>query len=201
MASSTDRVIIGGDESLLSAAALERIRDTCAQRDIVVDFVPNLIGLAASARAMRKLHCGACPNAVAHVGLMNCRRYFQYKRVIDFMRRAFGDCDPFAAVPDRRGPGFVRPRRAGRVLAEAYWAATAKAFCCTSSGHCTPRLIAMGSANGNGDYDSWIGNSLRAVAARRTAAIVQCAGRRDVVDRTATAAAAGSARPIATSAL
>jgi FlaA1/EpsC-like NDP-sugar epimerase len=41
----TDRVIIGGDQSLLSTAAFNVVRDTCAQRDIVVDFVPNLIAL------------------------------------------------------------------------------------------------------------------------------------------------------------
>jgi hypothetical protein len=41
----TDRVIIGGDESLLSAGALGQVRNSCAQRDIVVDFLPNLIGL------------------------------------------------------------------------------------------------------------------------------------------------------------
>jgi lipopolysaccharide/colanic/teichoic acid biosynthesis glycosyltransferase len=40
-----DRVIIGGDESLLSEVALNEMRTTCAQRDIVIDFVPNLIGL------------------------------------------------------------------------------------------------------------------------------------------------------------
>jgi lipopolysaccharide/colanic/teichoic acid biosynthesis glycosyltransferase len=47
----TDRVIIGGDESLLSIAALNQLRDACARRNIVVDFVPDqaltpLFGLA-----------------------------------------------------------------------------------------------------------------------------------------------------------
>jgi hypothetical protein len=42
----TDRVLVGGDETLLSTAALDAVRAVCAERDIVLDFVPNLIGLA-----------------------------------------------------------------------------------------------------------------------------------------------------------
>ncbi len=42
----TDRIIIGGDEGLLSEEELARIRRVCEQREICLDFVPRLIGLS-----------------------------------------------------------------------------------------------------------------------------------------------------------
>jgi lipopolysaccharide/colanic/teichoic acid biosynthesis glycosyltransferase len=78
---SADRVIIGGDGSLLSPAALDEVRDTCAQRDIVVDYVPNLIGLpplpAPSAVPV-------LPRAAARP-LYQPSPYFRYKRVVDLL--------------------------------------------------------------------------------------------------------------------
>src|SRR5690349_4907010 len=41
----TDRVIIGGDESLLPTATLNEVRSICAQQGVVINYVPNLIGL------------------------------------------------------------------------------------------------------------------------------------------------------------
>ena len=41
----TDRVIIGGDENLLAEEVLNDVRRICEQRDIALDFVPQLIGL------------------------------------------------------------------------------------------------------------------------------------------------------------
>ena len=41
----TDRVIIGGDENLLAEEILNDVRRICEQRDIALDFVPQLIGL------------------------------------------------------------------------------------------------------------------------------------------------------------
>ena len=42
----TDRIIIGGDEDFLSEETLNHVRHICEQRDIVLDFVPKLIGLS-----------------------------------------------------------------------------------------------------------------------------------------------------------
>src|SRR5271166_2727935 len=80
----TDRIIIGGDETLLSAAALDAVRETCAQRDIVVDFVPNLLGLglAPLPRARRAaLRLAEAPPRPEY----EPSGYFRYKRVIDFV--------------------------------------------------------------------------------------------------------------------
>ena len=41
----TDRVIVGGETDLLSAAAFTEVRRVCEQRDLRLDFVPQLIGL------------------------------------------------------------------------------------------------------------------------------------------------------------
>src|SRR5271166_5051368 len=43
----TDRVVIGGDEDLLSEEALLEVQRVCAQRQIPLDFVPKLVGLTA----------------------------------------------------------------------------------------------------------------------------------------------------------
>jgi hypothetical protein len=42
----TDRVIIGGEADLLSEEALEEVQRVCNQREIRLDFVPGLIGLS-----------------------------------------------------------------------------------------------------------------------------------------------------------
>ena len=41
----TDRIIIGGDENFLTEKVLNHVRGICAQRNIALDFLPNLIGL------------------------------------------------------------------------------------------------------------------------------------------------------------
>ena len=79
----TDRVIVGGDEALLAAAALNELRNVCAQRDMTLSFVPNLIGLeplpAGSQTAPRRLREVAVPTAYA------LSSYLRYKRVIDII--------------------------------------------------------------------------------------------------------------------
>ena len=44
---STDRVVVGGDEDLLSEETLKEIQRVCEQREISLDFVPQLVGLSA----------------------------------------------------------------------------------------------------------------------------------------------------------
>jgi lipopolysaccharide/colanic/teichoic acid biosynthesis glycosyltransferase len=78
-----DRVIVGGDESLLSTIALNAVRETCTQRDIVVDFVPNVIGLP-PLPVPRHAEASGLAQAAAQPAY-ELSPYFQYKRLIDFM--------------------------------------------------------------------------------------------------------------------
>jgi lipopolysaccharide/colanic/teichoic acid biosynthesis glycosyltransferase len=77
----TDRVIVGGDASLLSEEALRSVRQICEQRRIQLDFVPELIGL-------RALQNGAATIAEelpqAATGEFMLSRYFRFKPFIDF---------------------------------------------------------------------------------------------------------------------
>jgi lipopolysaccharide/colanic/teichoic acid biosynthesis glycosyltransferase len=77
----TDRVVVGGDESLLSEEVLADIRRICEQRRIPLEFVPKLIGL----HEMQSSPIKTTPVLVrtwhANVELP---AYFQTKRFIDF---------------------------------------------------------------------------------------------------------------------
>ena len=44
---STDRVVIGGGEDLLAEETLREVRRVCEQRQIPLDFVPELVGFGA----------------------------------------------------------------------------------------------------------------------------------------------------------
>jgi hypothetical protein len=44
----TDRVIIGGDENFLTETALNHVRRICEQREIALNFLPDLIGTGGS---------------------------------------------------------------------------------------------------------------------------------------------------------
>ena len=74
-----DRVIIGGDENFLAEKMLNHVRYICAQRDLALDFLPNLMGLT-DPPAPR--HAIARP--VAHDRATAARPYFKLKRLIDF---------------------------------------------------------------------------------------------------------------------
>jgi lipopolysaccharide/colanic/teichoic acid biosynthesis glycosyltransferase len=77
----TDRVIVGGDENLLSHGEIDEVRKICARRQIALDFVPKLIGLdhlhatrnSAPPAFMQSEHAPAVLPA-----------YYQTKRLIDF---------------------------------------------------------------------------------------------------------------------
>jgi len=78
---SVDRVIVGGDDTLLSADALAEIRRVCRQHDIELQFVPHLLGL--DQFKAKKRSTSLSPNQVrAYISLP---RYHSVKRVIDFV--------------------------------------------------------------------------------------------------------------------
>jgi lipopolysaccharide/colanic/teichoic acid biosynthesis glycosyltransferase len=154
----TDRVIIGGDETLLSAAALNAVRETCAQRDIVVDFVPNLIGLAPLPRAHRAaaLRLAETPPRPVY----KPSAYFRYKRVIDFIVAlvAIVIFSPLFLVVsvlvlfDFGAPVVFWQKRIGR---------NGKSFLLYKFRTLHAPFDRDGQPNGNGDHDSWIGKFLR----------------------------------------
>ena len=71
----TNRIIVGGEETDLSEEALTNIRELCAERKIKLDFVPRLIGLTAPQPVVEV----SCP-VPADVTLPS---YFRYKRYFD----------------------------------------------------------------------------------------------------------------------
>jgi hypothetical protein len=154
----TDRVIIGGDETLLSAAALSAVRETCAQRDIVVDFVPNLIGLAPLPRARPAAPLRLA--AAAPRSEYEPSAYFRYKRVIDFIVAlvAIVIFSPLFLVVsvlvwfDFGAPVVFWQKRIGR---------NGKSFLLYKFRTLHAPFDRDGQPNGNGDHDSWIGKFLR----------------------------------------
>jgi lipopolysaccharide/colanic/teichoic acid biosynthesis glycosyltransferase len=79
----TNRVIIGGDEGLLSKEELARIRQVCEQREIGLDFVPRLIGLS-------ELQAPPRNNVELKVverwsPVVSLASYFRFKRFVDFV--------------------------------------------------------------------------------------------------------------------
>jgi len=73
-----DRIIVGGDEDLLSGESLREIQAACDHRRIKLDFVPELIGLHSIAAAQP----AALPDQ-RESSLIPLPRYFRYKRAID----------------------------------------------------------------------------------------------------------------------
>ena len=78
----TDRIIIGGDENFLSDKIIDHVRAICAQRNIALDFLPNLVGLADPPPSRH-----AMPRPVTHLQDQSAasRPYFKFKRLIDFI--------------------------------------------------------------------------------------------------------------------
>jgi lipopolysaccharide/colanic/teichoic acid biosynthesis glycosyltransferase len=154
----TDRVIIGGDETLLSTAALDAVRETCVRRDIVVDFVPNLIGLTPLPRAHRAaaLRLAETPPRPEY----KPSAYFRYKRVIDFVVAlvAIVIFSPLFLVVsilvlfDFGAPVVFWQKRIGR---------NGKGFLLYKFRTLHALFDRDGQPNGNGDRDSWIGKFLR----------------------------------------
>lgn len=79
----TDRIIIGGDEHLLSPGAMDQVRQICQQRDIILEFVPKLIGLDHLRSVRQNVPLQAIePTTLLTAPLSN---YFRTKRIIDFI--------------------------------------------------------------------------------------------------------------------
>jgi lipopolysaccharide/colanic/teichoic acid biosynthesis glycosyltransferase len=81
---STDRVVIGGDEDLLSEETLKEIQRVCEQRQIPLDFVPKLVGLT-SLDIRAKPQTRVASNVAAAVVLP---AYFKWKYAVDFVSAA-----------------------------------------------------------------------------------------------------------------
>lgn len=73
-----DRIIVGGDEDLLSNESFREILAACNQRRIKLDFVPALIGLHTIAAAPPE----ALPDPL-ETPTITLPSYFRYKRAID----------------------------------------------------------------------------------------------------------------------
>jgi lipopolysaccharide/colanic/teichoic acid biosynthesis glycosyltransferase len=156
----TDRVIIGGDESFLPAAALNEIRDACAQRKIAFNFIPNLIGLpplpAPSPRQPVVL-----PSAAAQF-TFELSPYFQYKRLIDFIIALLSIVllSPVILIVavlvllDLGSPVVFWQKRMGR---------NGRNFLLYKFRTLHAPFDRNGQPNSNGAYESWIGKLLRAL--------------------------------------
>jgi lipopolysaccharide/colanic/teichoic acid biosynthesis glycosyltransferase len=154
----TDRVIVGGDESLLSEAALDRIADLCAERDIVFGFVPKLLGLdplpTTRPAAPPPLATATVPTAF---GLSH---YFRYKRAIDFVFAlvAIAVLSPLFLIAsalvlfDLGAPVVFWQKRIGR---------NGRSFLVYKFRTLHAPFDREGQPNPNGDYRSWIGQLLR----------------------------------------
>ncbi len=78
-----DRVIVGGDEHLLSPGSMDQVRRICQQRDIGLDFVPKLIGL----EHLRSVRQTVPLQAIEPSSLLTAplSSYFGAKRIVDFV--------------------------------------------------------------------------------------------------------------------
>ena len=156
----TDRVIIGGDELLLSPRALDQVRDACAQRDIAVDFVPNLIGLPPLPEP-RQVVLLTLPVAAARSAYA-LSSYFQYKRLIDFMiaLMAIVLLSPLFLIVsvlvllDLGSPVVFWQKRMGR---------NGRNFLLYKFRTLHAPFDRTGQPNDHGDYQSWVGKFLRAL--------------------------------------
>src|SRR5262249_3650927 len=77
----TNRVIIGGDEDLLSDEALSEVERVCAERQIPLDFVPRLVGLTRPEAEVRP----ALERIIDKAPSVQLSRYFRWKYAADFL--------------------------------------------------------------------------------------------------------------------
>jgi len=154
----TDRVIIGGAKSLLSPPALTEVRATCARRDVVLDFVPDLIGLTLPAKVPQAVSVRLAETAQRPD--LQPSAYLRYKRVIDFIV-AFLAIVIFAPVFvvvsvlvlfDVGAPVVFWQKRMGR---------NGKSFLVYKFRTLHAPFMRNGEPNGNAEYNSWIGKFLR----------------------------------------
>src|SRR5262249_17989376 len=77
----TNRVIIGGDEDLLSNEALSEVERVCAERQIPLDFVPRLVGLTRPEAEVRPALEPIIDKALS----VELSHYFRWKYAADFL--------------------------------------------------------------------------------------------------------------------
>jgi lipopolysaccharide/colanic/teichoic acid biosynthesis glycosyltransferase len=78
----TDRVIVGGDADILSEEALHLIERVCNERQLRLDFVPELIGL----KALQGEGMESAKEAIQRPEPVFVRPlYFKYKPILDFI--------------------------------------------------------------------------------------------------------------------
>jgi lipopolysaccharide/colanic/teichoic acid biosynthesis glycosyltransferase len=82
---STDRVVIGGDEDLLTEDTLKEVQRVCEQRQIPLDFVPKLVGLTALEPRVKPETTAVTVNATPAIVLS---AYFKWKYAVDFVSAA-----------------------------------------------------------------------------------------------------------------
>jgi lipopolysaccharide/colanic/teichoic acid biosynthesis glycosyltransferase len=154
----TDRVVIGGAESVLSPSALSEVRATCARRDVVLDFVPDLIGLTPSPKVSQ-----AAPVRLAEAVQLSDKQppaYLRYKRLIDFVVAllAIVILSPVFVVVsglvlfDVGAPVVFWQKRMGR---------NGKSFLVYKFRTLHAPFMRNGEPNDNAEYNSWIGKFLR----------------------------------------
>lgn len=84
----TNRLIVGGEQSFLPEPIRNEIKRFCVERNVRIDFVPELIGLnqvlTPIAESGRQLQASKHDNrSDARELHLNVSRYFRYKRLID----------------------------------------------------------------------------------------------------------------------
>ncbi|MGN6732617.1 MAG: sugar transferase [Candidatus Binatia bacterium] len=154
----TDRVIVGGDESLLSAATLDGITKICAERNIALGFVPKLLGLDSLPPMQLVRPLVLAPAAVRPA--LHLSNYFRCKRAIDFVFAllAVAFLSPLFLLAsalvlfDLGAPVVFWQKRIGR---------NGKGFLVYKFRTLHAPFNSDGLPNPNEGYRSWIGNFLR----------------------------------------
>jgi lipopolysaccharide/colanic/teichoic acid biosynthesis glycosyltransferase len=79
----TDRIIIGGDEHLLPPESMDQVRRICQHRDIILEFVPKLVGLD----ILQSVRQSAPLTVLEPTNLLTppSSNYLCYKRIFDFI--------------------------------------------------------------------------------------------------------------------
>jgi lipopolysaccharide/colanic/teichoic acid biosynthesis glycosyltransferase len=79
---STHRVVVGGDEEMLSEETVNEVQRVCEQREIPLDFVPQLVGLSALERQAK-------PQVATRIDTLGVLSpYFKWKYALDFVLAA-----------------------------------------------------------------------------------------------------------------
>jgi hypothetical protein len=142
----TDRIIIGGDETFLTDTMLNHVRCICTQRDIALDFLPNLIGLTDPPVPR---HTIARPTAQEQHLATAVRPYFKIKRLIDFSLALLAILLLAPLFLLTHPIGTAGPRVARVVLATAHRTRPQELPCLQVSKRCGRPMISLASPSQN----------------------------------------------------